>query len=308
MRRICRCLCPGRCRSWATVSMSPAPRSLPITTAPGAITTSPPDPDFTHVSWTDNRNVVQPADGDWANYTPPTYGNSTTSIFDPTQQRPACTALTSGNTRDRNQDVYTAQLSPGLVVSARGNAKQLGTASNGQLMQREFPITVQNTSGQVRFYELTINSQPMGGSASFLQFQVEGLPFPFTQIDTQVPAFSSVSRSMFVTSTDAHASVSVSVAEITGSMAIPYPAARPAQWPLIVTSAIRIFRIPIFPTPSYIIQTSLIPISPTQIFRIRTSQIRIFPPQTFPIPVFLARSSLTRIFRIPISPVPLSRI
>lgn len=118
----------------------------------------PSDPDFTLVVWADNRNVVQPADGNWANYTPPTYGNSSTSIFDPTQQRPACTITTSGNTRDRNQDIYTAQLSPGLVVSARGNAKPLGTGSNGQLIQREFPVTVQNTTSQTRFYELIINS------------------------------------------------------------------------------------------------------------------------------------------------------
>ena len=181
------------------------------------------DPDFTHVVWTDNRNVVQPGDGDWSHYTPPTYGNSTTSIFDPTKQRPACTVMNSGtNTSDRNQDIYTAQLSPGLVVSARGNAKQLG-AVNGQPMQREFPITVQNTTAQDRFYRLTINSQPIGGSASFLQFQVAGLPFPFTQIEIQVPALSSVSRSMFVTAADAHAMESVSVMEISGINGPPVP-------------------------------------------------------------------------------------
>jgi hypothetical protein len=66
----------------------------------------PSDNDYTHVVWTDNRNVVQPADGNWANYTPPTYGSSQTSIYDPTQTRPACTIQTTGNTRDRNQDIY----------------------------------------------------------------------------------------------------------------------------------------------------------------------------------------------------------
>ena len=175
----------------------------------------PTDPDFTHVVWTDNRNVVQPADGNWANYTPPVYGTSTTSIFDPTQQRPACTVQTTGNTRDRNQDIYTSQLSPGVVVSARGNAKPLGTSSNGKLMQREFPVTVQNTTTQTRFYRLTISSQPTGGAASFLQFPVSGLPNPLTQIDVQVPGLSSTSRSIFVTSTDAHATVGVAVVELT---------------------------------------------------------------------------------------------
>ncbi|MBV9769267.1 MAG: exo-alpha-sialidase, partial [Bryobacterales bacterium] len=99
----------------------------------------PGDPDFTHVVWADNRDVVPPADGNWANYTPPTYGTSSTSIFDPTQSRPACTVSTTGNTGDRNQNIYTAQLSPGLVLSAPGNAKQLGTGSNGKLIQRQFP-------------------------------------------------------------------------------------------------------------------------------------------------------------------------
>ncbi len=183
----------------------------------------PSDPDFTHVVWTDNRNVVQPADGNWANYTPPTYGTSTTSIFDPTQQRPACIVSTTGNnTGDRNQDIYTALLSPGLAVSARGNAKPLGTV-NGKLIQREFPVTVQNTTAQTRFYQLTIGSQPAGGSASFLQFPVNGLPNPFTQIDVQVPGLSATSRSIFVTSTDPHATVLVSVVELTSVNGSPVP-------------------------------------------------------------------------------------
>ena len=176
----------------------------------------PTDPDFTHVVWADNRNVIAPADGNWANYTPPGSATATTSLYDPTQQRPGCVPTTAGNTGDRNQDIYTAQLSPGLTVSARGNAKPLGTASNGSLMQREFPITVQNTTALTRYYQLTIGAQPTGGVASFLQAAVTGLPYPFTQIEVQVPALSSVSRSIFVTSTDAHATVAVSVVEVAG--------------------------------------------------------------------------------------------
>jgi hypothetical protein len=171
------------------------------------------DPDFTHVVWTDNRNVVPPADGNWANYTPPTYPGSTTSIFDPTQQRPAC--IVPGNTGDRNQDIYTAQLAPGLVVSAPGNNKALGLVG-GKLIQREFPITIANTTGQTRFYLLTVVSQPPGGAATFLQFAVPGQPFPLTQAYVQVPPLSSTSRSIFVTSTSVHATVTVTVVEVTG--------------------------------------------------------------------------------------------
>jgi hypothetical protein len=171
----------------------------------------PTDPDFTHVVWTDNRDVVPPFDGNWANYTPPTYGTSTTSIFDSTQQRPACVVSTNGattNTGDRNQNIYTAQLSPGLGLSAPGNAKQLGT-SNGQLIQRQFPIIVSNTTAVPATYTLTINSQPTGGVASFLQSAVAGEPYPLTSTTVQVPPLSNMSRAVFMTSTSAQASVTV---------------------------------------------------------------------------------------------------
>lgn len=167
------------------------------------------DPDFTHVVWTDNRDVVPPPDGDWATFTPPTYGTSTTSIFDSTQTRPACSTSTTGYTGDRNQNIYTAQLSPGLGLSAPGDAKPLGTGSNGKLIQRQFPIIVSNTSTTANTYTLTINSQPTGGVASFLQSAVAGQPYPLTSITVQVPPLSNTSRSVFMTSTVANASVTV---------------------------------------------------------------------------------------------------
>jgi hypothetical protein len=171
------------------------------------------DPDFTHVVWADNRDVVPPADGDWANYTPPTYPG-TTSIFDPTQTRPACSTSTP-DTGDRNQNIYTAQLSPGLVLSSPGNSKQLGTGSNGQLIQRQFAIVIANTTSQTQYYELTVAAQPTGGAASFLQFAVAGQPFPLTQIQVAVPALSSTSRAIFITSTVANATVTVNAAQLT---------------------------------------------------------------------------------------------
>ena len=173
------------------------------------------DPDFTHVVWADNRDVVPPADGNWANYTPPTYPGSTTSIFDPTQTRPACTPSTV-DTGDRNQNIYTAQLAPGLVLSSPGNSKQLGTGSNGQLIQRQFAIVVANTTAQTQYYELTVAAQPTGGAASFLQFAVAGQVFPLTQIQVEVPPLSSTSRGLFVTSTVTTATVTVNAAQLTG--------------------------------------------------------------------------------------------
>jgi hypothetical protein len=190
------------------------PTFVPLENGTWRFNNLPTDPDFTHVVWADNRDVVPPADGNWANYTPPTYPGTKTSIFDPTQTRPACTPSTP-DTGDRNQNIYTAQLAPGLVLSSPGNAKQLGTGSKGQLIQRQFAVVVANTTAVTQYYELTVEAQPTGGAASFLQFAVSGEPFPLTQIQVEVPALSSTSRGIFVTSTVANATVTLSAAQLT---------------------------------------------------------------------------------------------
>lgn len=175
------------------------------------------DPDFTHVVWTDNRDVVAPADGNWANYVPPTYGTSTTSLYDPTQPRPQCSTSNSGQTGDRNQNIYSAELSPGLTLSAPGNSKPLGyvSGSNTQLIQRAFPIIAANTTAQTRSYQLTIASQPTGGAASFLQTSA------LTQITVQIAALSSTSRTVFATSTNTHALITVNAVEVTSGVSNP---------------------------------------------------------------------------------------
>ena len=76
-------------------------------------------------------------------------------------------------------------------------------------------IVVANTTAQTRYYQLTVAAQPTGGAASFLQFQVSGQPYPLTQIQVAVPALSSTSRGIFVTSTVANATVTVNAAELT---------------------------------------------------------------------------------------------
>ncbi len=164
----------------------------------------PNDPDHTHVVWTDNRNVVQPADGNWTNYTPvgSTGGGS---IFQPGTPVPACR---TGQTGSRNQDIYTARLSPGLTFGAKGNSKQLSST-----LTREFPVTLENSTDQTSYYRLTIQNQPDGGSASFLQFPATGLPNPLTQLVVGVPSHSSASRSVFVRSSNPEAQVSLSAVQ-----------------------------------------------------------------------------------------------
>lgn len=177
---------------------------IPVAGGGWRYNTLPTDPDVTRIVWTDNRNVVQPLDGDWQHYTPVGTGGGA-SKFDPTQQRPACTV---GQTGMRNQDIYTSQISSGLVIGAKGNDKTLGG------IQRQYSVTLQNPTNLTKSYRLTIPTQPSGGKASFLQFPVAGLQDPLTQIDVQMGPVSSAARSVFATSTDPNASIPVTVTEI----------------------------------------------------------------------------------------------
>jgi hypothetical protein len=151
-----------------------------------------------HAAWTDNRDVRPPADGDWTHYTPlPLTGYSVGPTL------PACIVGEAGM---RNQNIYTSRITEGLLVTAPGNSKQLSTT-----LQRAFSVVVQNNTNQVRYYRLTIANQPLGGQASFVQTGPAT-----TTLDATIPQLSSISRSVFVTSSDPRAQVTVNVVEITG--------------------------------------------------------------------------------------------
>src|SRR5262249_49892428 len=83
------------------------------------------------------------------------------------------------------------------------NAKPLSTT-----LQRGFVLFVQNLSGAAKRFQLTIANQPAGGTASFLQSSL------LTTLDLQVAARSSVSRTVYVTSTDPHASITSRMQEL----------------------------------------------------------------------------------------------
>ena len=162
-----------------------------------------------HATWTDNRDVVPPLHGDWTHYTPPV-PSGTTSVFEPGQP----VVCVPGQEGMRNQNIYTAQITGGLIVGAPGNSKPLGTTifplnSNTSVpLQRAFAVEAQNVTSALINVRFSIANQPTGGKASFLQFS------QLTTLDISIPAFSSVSRSVFVTSTNAAASVTVNVVQI----------------------------------------------------------------------------------------------
>src|SRR6266478_1228575 len=168
------------------------------------------NPTIFHAAWTDNRDVQAPADGNWTHYTPPNSpSRGSTSIFQPGTSVPSCQV---GFTGSRNQNIYTAPISNGLVFGAPGNTKQLGTTVfNGQTFpfQRAFAVVTQNTTSLIKSFRMTIANQPPGGNASFLQFA------QLTTLDLSIPPLSSASRPVFVTSTNPTASVTVNIAEIT---------------------------------------------------------------------------------------------
>ena len=159
-----------------------------------------------HAVWTDNRDVEPPPDGDWTSYVPPGDGSPRTSIFDPTQTVPACDPgfdpTVFDRTRMRNQNIYTSRITEGLSVALPGNNRPLG------IIQRAFVAFVQNLTGEDKAFRLEILNQPPGGSASFEQFALQ------TSRDEVVERGSSISRSIFVGSTDPSASVDILVTEI----------------------------------------------------------------------------------------------
>ncbi len=149
-----------------------------------------------HATWTDNRDVRPPRDGNWSHYTPP-LSTAYTGVCDP------------GFTASRNQNVYTARITGGLIVGSPGNSKPLSPT-----LQRAFVVFAQNTTTVTRTFRLSIAEQPAGGRASFSQFQEPGIAYPLTAIDVTTPPRSLAARSVYVTSSNPDAQVQVNVAEV----------------------------------------------------------------------------------------------
>ncbi|MGA2261806.1 MAG: kelch repeat-containing protein, partial [Acidobacteriota bacterium] len=174
---------------------------IPTSTGGWTFNTAPSGTEVYHAVWTDNRNVFPPLDGDWTHYTPvDSAAKPLISRLDPTLPVPPCV---EGQTGMRNQDIYTSSISQGLVAGSPGNSKGLSS------LQRAVVVFVQNTLDVETSYRMTILNQPPGGAASLLQSSAQ------TTLDVTVAPQSSISRSVFVTSSDPRAQIQISVVEIT---------------------------------------------------------------------------------------------
>jgi hypothetical protein len=187
---------------------------LPTANGGWQFNTAPSSNVVFHATWTDNRDVRPPigAPPDWTKYTP-TGSTGGASIFDPMQTVPPCNNSFTGS---RNQNIYTARLTEGLFVGSAGNTKSLGTVLvNGSavLLQRSFSVFLQNTTALPKSFRMTIAApQPLGGQASFQQTGPA-----LTTLDVSIGPRSTISRSVFVTSSDRRAMVVVNVAEISAA-------------------------------------------------------------------------------------------
>ncbi|HXG54892.1 MAG TPA: lectin-like protein [Vicinamibacterales bacterium] len=196
------------------IDITPSPAFVPANGGWKYNTAAASSPLF-HVAWTDNRDVVPPENGDWISYTPPGALGGSTSTYDGVTPVQACVPGREGM---RNQNIYTARITGGLVAGSPGNTKPLDP-----LLQRAFVVFAQNATQQVgtfRTFKLTIENQPVGGRASFLQEPLppytSASPAPLTTLDVIVPARSTVARNVYATSTDPRAQINVSVKEIGG--------------------------------------------------------------------------------------------
>ncbi|OLD70751.1 MAG: hypothetical protein AUI45_03705 [Acidobacteria bacterium 13_1_40CM_2_56_11] len=176
-----------------------------------------------HATWTDNRDVRPPVDGDWRHYVPPFSRSNPTggqpSLLDPTQTVPACVLnVNDAFTATRNQNIYTSIIAPGLVIGSLGNSKTLGSSPSnpGQLLQRAFAVTLRNTTPTQRSFRILVGNQPAlangqpdtGGQASLLQFSLQ------TSLDVSIASNTGVARAVFVQSANPTASVTINVQEI----------------------------------------------------------------------------------------------
>ncbi len=185
---------------------------------------NPGDVQVWQAVWSDNRDVIPPPDGDWSKYVAP-ITQAQVSLFDPTVTLPSCNDVVftdappqwqagSLYTGTRNQNVYSASITEGLIVAAPGSNRPL-VDSGGVPLERAFVVYVQNATNQERTYQLSVVS-PMDVDASFIQDQ------SVTSIQVVIPPYSSAAETIYALSSSGSPSsetLHVNVVELGGTLA-----------------------------------------------------------------------------------------
>ena len=136
----------------------------------------------------------------------------------------SCTG-TNPPTKTRNANVYMSRITPGLFVAAPTNSKPsiIGNNSANRIV-RAFPVLVQNNTGNLRTFRLTIVPPaqfPAAGIATFQQIPQNPipspLPVPVLTLDVTIPPKSSITRTVSVVSSIKYPQIRVNVVEVTNT-------------------------------------------------------------------------------------------
>jgi Bacterial Ig-like domain (group 3)/BNR repeat-like domain len=182
------------------------PAFVPTPGGGWAFATAPALAPVHYAVWATNQDVRPPADGDWTHYTP--VGAAGPSFFDPTVGRPACLPGQEGM---RNQNIYSARITDGLLVSSPQNVKPLSPT-----LTRAFVVAVANATDGARAIRLSV-APPAGVAASFRN---DGQVLQ--SFDVVIPARSAIARSLFVRldgATDPASTLIVNAAEVSNDPA-----------------------------------------------------------------------------------------
>ncbi|MFO1322513.1 MAG: kelch repeat-containing protein [Burkholderiales bacterium] len=160
-----------------------------------------------HVTFTDNRDVIPPLDGNWATPTCLSASLTTNGAGQTTGSTNFSGCATPGYAGNRNQNVYSAIVSESSVAFANANSKLLSSTT-----PRGFVVTVQNLSDQEHTYVLSLPAQAAGVTAAFNKGSfAPGTEVRQTSQTVIVQPRSSSTRTVWATSTAAKAKVSVKV-------------------------------------------------------------------------------------------------
>jgi hypothetical protein len=146
--------------------------------------TDPEDASVLHAVWTDNRDILNRAET-WDTWVPP---GSAGCVAD------------AAEASKRNQNIYTARLSSGLVVGVEGNSRLVA----GSVTTRAFVVFVQNATARGRRFKLTV-SGAAGGLATFdtatLPTATNPTQTPRTELPAVIGPLGTVARTVFVPAT-----------------------------------------------------------------------------------------------------------
>ena len=124
----------------------------------------------------------------------------------------ACTPATALYAASRNQNIYTSRITEGLLVSSPQNTKPLSSTQ-----VRSFVIAAHNATSVKKTVKFTY-AIPTGVTASFQALPGDKLAI-LAIVTADIPPHSTVSRSLFVKSTIASATITATVTEQGGALA-----------------------------------------------------------------------------------------